>query len=108
MKNVNSSFTYSIDRPSSWANESTAWLWGYWSFGWADSIVKVRGTARVSARALGCLFPNGPPPSSQVDNIDVASKTFAIDPKTPPTYGFKPKARWLAFNLMSELDAPGE
>lgn len=44
----------------------------------------------------------------QIASIDVASKTFNIDPATPPTYTFLPKARWLAFNLLSELDAPGE
>eukprot|EP00055_Hartaetosiga_balthica_P013824 m.72705 g.72705 ORF g.72705 m.72705 type:complete len:778 (+) comp8394_c0_seq3:126-2459(+) len=69
--------------PKKWTNESDVWLWGYWQFGWADSVVKVQ-------------------------SIDLASNSFMIDPSTPPTYGFKEKARWFGFNVLSELDIPGE
>lgn len=44
----------------------------------------------------------------QIQSIDTAKRQFHIDAATPPTYGFKPKARWLAFNVRAELDAPGE
>lgn len=42
VKNDTTAFTYASDRPSQWVNETgDAWVWGYWSFDWADSVVKV-------------------------------------------------------------------
>eukprot|EP00730_Choanoeca_flexa_P006890 TRINITY_DN12243_c3_g1_i2.p1 TRINITY_DN12243_c3_g1~~TRINITY_DN12243_c3_g1_i2.p1 ORF type:complete len:691 (+),score=157.02 TRINITY_DN12243_c3_g1_i2:1492-3564(+) len=87
IKTVNSSlvsFTYSDERMSRWANETDdLWLWGYWKFDWADSIVKV-------------------------DGIDAANMQFFVNKTTPPTYSFMPKARFFGFNLLSELDQVDE
>ncbi len=40
--------------------------------------------------------------------IDVAKSLLVIDSSTPPSYRLEHNARYLAFNLVSELDAPGE
>uniref|UniRef100_A0A6B2L049 Right handed beta helix domain-containing protein n=1 Tax=Arcella intermedia TaxID=1963864 RepID=A0A6B2L049_9EUKA len=74
---------YSDTHCSSWANEKNFWLHGYWSYDWADSYVRVT-------------------------NVNPATSSFSIDPKTPPVYGFLPKARFYAVNLFSELDQPME
>eukprot|EP00049_Salpingoeca_infusionum_P008091 m.130975 g.130975 ORF g.130975 m.130975 type:complete len:658 (+) comp13912_c0_seq11:3-1976(+) len=76
-------FKFNDPRPSTWVNETNAWLWGYWKFDWADSVVKVEA-------------------------IDPSTSTITVNSSTPPTYQFEKKARWLGFNMLSELDAPGE
>lgn len=85
---VNKAFTYSGDRPAQWAahpNPNPAanpmFVHGYWTFGWADSRVAVSA-------------------------IDTATRTITV--AQPPVYGFKAKARWYAFNVLAELDQPGE
>eukprot|EP01147_Barroeca_monosierra_P010809 gene10809-2890_t len=77
-------FTYDGERPTSWSDEiDHLWLWGYWAYDWADSVVKV-------------------------ERIITKNNTFIVSDATPPTYQFKKSARWFAFNLLSELDVPGE
>lgn len=42
VQNDTTAFTYGNDRVSTWQNQTDdLWLWGYWAFDWADSIVKV-------------------------------------------------------------------
>eukprot|EP00051_Salpingoeca_urceolata_P010906 m.134011 g.134011 ORF g.134011 m.134011 type:complete len:686 (-) comp16903_c0_seq2:1300-3357(-) len=82
-KAESTSFQYSGTQPSRWVNETDAWLHGYWTFGWADSYVRIK-------------------------SIDQATSTFDIDPSTPPVYGFKARARYYAVNIKAELDAPNE
>lgn len=68
-------------RLAAWADEDALWFHGYWSQDWADSYVQ----------------------ASSLDGYNVT-----VQPETPPVYGFKPKARVMAVNALSELDAPGE
>lgn len=75
-------FNYSEDRPAKWSENDNIWLHGYWSFDWADSYVKL-------------------------DHIDVAKKEFI--PAAPHgLYGYTQNQRYYAFNILEELDSPGE
>jgi len=75
-------FTYSGNRPEKWKDESDVWMHGYWKWDWADAYVKV-------------------------DNINTKKKEITIaDPQSPYPY-FKDK-RYYVFNVLQELDAPGE
>ena len=82
-------FEYLDDRPARWTKASDGWLYGYWAYCWADRSLRIR-------------------------QIDTATRQIAVDPyrlhqregmggvswhKTIPYY---------AFNLLEELDQPGE
>lgn len=75
-------FKYDGDRPSRWLGEKDAWLHGYWFWDWAEQ-------------------------RHQIESIDPATATIAV--KEPyHNYGYR-KGQWFyAFNVLSELDAPGE
>lgn len=75
-------FAYSGDRPARWIHETDGWLHGYWFWDWSDQRQKISA-------------------------IDVEKKSITL---TPPHhhYGYR-KGQWFyAFNMLSELDAPGE
>lgn len=78
-------FTTNATRALSWNGVPNAWLHGYWSEDWADSYVEI---ANVSASPDGAAI--------------------AVDGATPPLYGFEDRARFMAVNILAELDAPGE
>ena len=71
------------DRPSRWNVDEGVWLRGYWGRAYRCSILKV-------------------------GNIDAANRR--IDLAAAPFYGTGPEGgrRFFAFNLLEELDAPGE
>lgn len=75
-------FKYAGDRPSRWIGEKDAWLHGYWFWDWAEQ-------------------------RQQIESIDAANTTIAL--KEPyHSYGYR-KGQWFyAFNVLSELDSPGE
>jgi hypothetical protein len=75
-------FTYEGDRPSRWIGEKDPWLHGYWFWDWADERQKI-------------------------ESIDPATRTISL---VPPYhgYGYRKGAWWCAFNLLAELDEPGE
>lgn len=75
-------FKYAGERPSRWIGEKDAWLHGYWFWDWAEQ-------------------------RQQIEAIDTANTTIAL--KEPyHGYGYR-KGQWFyAFNVLSELDAPGE
>jgi hypothetical protein len=75
-------FTYSEQRPARWVTESDAWLSGYWFWDWSD------GRQRIKA-------------------IDTAKRTIELEPPHH-NYGYRKGQRYFAFNLLAELDAPGE
>lgn len=75
-------FKYSEDKPANWLKNDNIWLHGYWSWDWADSYVKL-------------------------DHIDVAKKEF-IPAKPHSHYGYTQNQRYYAFNILEELDSPGE
>ena len=72
------------DRLSRWADEPDPWVFAYWHHDWAElhePIVAVEASPRVLVRS----------------------------DKIKPNYGITPdRARWYAYNLLSELDQPGE
>ena len=74
-------FYYSGTRPSGWANVADRWVRGYWGSDYADSHEKIT-SINTSARAV---------------------TTAAL-----PPYGFQANARYYFYNVLEELDSPGE
>jgi hypothetical protein len=75
-------FIYDDPRPERWVGEADAWLHGYWFWDWSDQ-------------------------RHPIDSIDVAGKTITV--KEPyHGYGYRKGGYYYAYNLLSELDTPGE
>lgn len=75
-------FSYEGDRPRRWAEEADIWLHGYWFWDWADQRQKV-------------------------DSIDHEKRVITLA-KPHHHYGYR-KGQWFyAFNVLAELDQPGE
>ncbi|MCP4641142.1 MAG: right-handed parallel beta-helix repeat-containing protein [bacterium] len=75
-------FTYDGDRPARWVSAEDPWLFGYWTWDWADSYVGVA-------------------------SIDPEKKLFVTE-EPHGVYGYKVGQRYYALNLLEELDVPGE
>lgn len=75
-------FMYDGDRPKRWAAENDAWVHGYWFWDWSDQRHKV-------------------------ESIDVQKRIISV---VPPYHGYGyRRGQWFyAFNLLAELDSPGE
>lgn len=75
-------FAYEGDRPQRWTQEKDLWLHGYWFWDWSDQRQRVRA-------------------------VDLANKTIEL---VPPYHGYGyRKGQWYyAYNLLSEIDQPGE
>ena len=69
------------ERLARWATADDLWLFGYWWWDWADQAVKV-------------------------DKIDLQAGT--IKTVQPHEYGYRAGGRYYAYNLLEELDEPGE
>jgi hypothetical protein len=83
-------FEYLDDRHSRWTAAEDGWLFGYFRHGWADRTLKIR-------------------------SVDTASKHVACGPyellgenMTVVKWFNKGNIRYFAFNLLEELDTPGE
>jgi hypothetical protein len=75
-------FSYEGDRPARWVKEPDAWLHGYWFWDWSDQRQKVKA-------------------------IDLAEHKIELQPPFHG-YGYR-KGQWFyAYNLLSEIDQPGE
>lgn len=74
-------FTYSDTRASRWIDEDEIWLFGYWKWDWADDNLKVK-------------------------TLNTSSKRIEAD--HPSFYGASSGKRYYAYNLLSEVDMPGE
>lgn len=72
---------YEEDRPKRWSQAEDIWLFGYWYWDWADGIV-------------------------QVAKIDTVKKE--ITSVQPSWYSVRKDQRFYAFNLLEEIDSPGE
>jgi len=73
---------YEGDRPERWAAEPAVWLNGFWFWDWAEG-------------------------AQPVQSIAAAAKLITLGGKPHP-YGYR-KGQWFyAFNLLCELDQPGE
>jgi len=78
----NGKFMYDGDRPSRWKDEGEIWVHGYWFWDWSDQRHKV-------------------------ESIDTEMRIIAVAPPYHH-YGYR-KGQWFyAFNLLSEIDSPGE
>jgi hypothetical protein len=75
-------FTYAGTRPERWAQASELWLHGFWKEAWADFHVKVAA-------------------------INPAAKTITLT-APPGTYGIEDDRPYIAYNLLEEIDEPGE
>ena len=75
-------FNYDSDRPNRWTNENDIWVHGYWFWDWSDQ-------------------------RQRVSKIDTEKRQIEIAPPYH-NYGYR-KGQWFyAFNLLSEIDQPGE
>ena len=75
-------FTYSGDRPAGWKEVGDIWMHGYFAWDWRDAY-------------------------QRVSRIDTA--THSIYPASPHhPYGYQKGQRYYFFNILEELDAPGE
>jgi hypothetical protein len=75
-------FHYSGDRPERWTHAPDGWLHGFWSQDWADFHVPI-------------------------SRVDSASHTIALA-SPPAQYGLEANRPFIAYNLLEELDQPGE
>jgi len=75
-------FAYSGDRPKRWEASEDIWLHGYWTYPWAESYVKV-SSIDTQSREIATAEPHG-------------------------VYGYVEGRRYYAFNILEELDQPGE
>jgi len=74
-------FEYAGDRPARWVGDPDVWLYGYWYWDWADGAVGVA-------------------------SIDPATHT--IRTTSTAIMGIRSGQRFYAYNVLEELDAPGE
>ena len=73
---------YDGDRPKRWVGEKDVWLHGYWFWDWSDQ-------------------------RQRIESIDTERRIITLA-KPYHSYGYR-KGQWFyAFNLLSELDEPGE
>ncbi len=72
------------DRMSRWTAEAEPWVFAYWHHDWAEVYEPLAG-------------------------VDPAKSAILRGDKVKAVYGVTPsKARWYAYNLLAELDEPGE
>lgn len=72
------------DRVARWSAETEPWVFAYWHHDWAELYEPLAG-------------------------VDAAKQALLRTAKIKPVYGVTPnRARWYGFNLLAELDAPGE
>lgn len=75
-------FQYEGDRPRRWMEEKDAWVHGYWFWDWAEERHKIK-------------------------SIDPERRVIEVEPPYHG-YGYR-KGQWFyAYNLLSEIDQPGE
>jgi hypothetical protein len=77
-----SAFVYSGDRPSRWRQDPDIWMHGYWTWDWADSYTRV-AHIDTTRKVITTVAPHG-------------------------VYGYTPGKRFVALNIIEELDEPGE
>ena len=75
-------FFYAGDRPKRWAGEKDLWVHGYWFWDWSDERQKV-------------------------ESIDAEQHIISVSPPYH-SYGYRVGQWFYAFNILAELDTPGE
>jgi hypothetical protein len=74
-------FEYADDRPARWHNSGDIWMYGYWYWDWADGNLRI-------------------------DSIDTASGQITTDGAS--FYSMRDDQRYYYYNVLEELDTPGE
>ena len=75
-------FEYKEDRPARWVDEAAPWVHGYWFWDWSDERQPVK-------------------------RIDPENRVIELEAPYH-NYGYRKGQWYYAFNLLSELDRPGE
>lgn len=75
-------FVYEGERPKRWTDEADPWVHGYWFWDWSDE-------------------------HHPVASIDTDAKIIAVEPPYH-SYGYRKGQWYYAYNLLCELDRPGE
>ncbi len=88
-----STFEYAGNRPARWTQARDLWLFGYWRETWAHKTVKV-GAIDPATRRITTAAPY-----MDAEGIDVPAY---------PGIAVKHAIRYYAFNLLEEIDMPGE
>lgn len=78
-------FQYEGDRPERWVSAPGVWLYGYWCFDWSSETIKAQ-SIDTEKREITLIKPHG----------------YGIGGGNPPP------RRYIALNLLEELDKPGE
>ncbi|MEA3364799.1 MAG: right-handed parallel beta-helix repeat-containing protein [Candidatus Hydrogenedentes bacterium] len=78
-------FQYEGDRPKRWTSAPGVWLYGYWCFDWSSETIKAR-SIDTEKREITLVKPHG----------------YGIGGGNPPP------RRYIALNLLEELDSAGE
>jgi hypothetical protein len=76
-------FSYEGDRPRRWIGQPDIMLHGYWCWDWADQRLKA-------------------------ESIDPEKRIITLAAKPEHGYGFREGQWFYAYNLLSEIDRPGE
>ena len=76
-------FVFDSDRLKCWKDEPDAWLDGLWFHHWADTKMALKG-------------------------IDLETQTIALKNPECHSFGYKAGQQFFAFNMISEIDRPGE
>ena len=79
----NHEFGYSGTRPERWTAAPDMWVFGYWHWNFMDDYMEVA-------------------------SINTATKVIAMPTDPLAGYGIIAGQRWYAFNLIEEIDIPGE
>ena len=74
-------FTYSGSRPSRWTQAQDVWMHGLWNSTWADF---------------------------QLDVTSINTSTNTVNLASSPQCGIGPNQPYYAYNLLEEIDSPGE
>jgi Right handed beta helix region len=83
-------FEYLDDRHARWTNAEDGWLFGYFRHGWADRTLKIQNI-NTAAKQITCG-----PYNLHGENME------------PVKWFNKGRIKYFAFNLLEELDQPGE
>jgi len=75
-------FKYDGDRPRRWLAENDPWVHGYWFWDWSDQ-------------------------RHRIDSIDASERVISVEPPYH-SYGYRIGQWFYAYNILAELDAPGE
>ena len=75
-------FKYQSDQPERWASENDIWVHGYWFWDWSEQ-------------------------RHAVESIDTKNRIISVKPPYH-SYGYRTGQWFYAFNILAELDQPGQ